>query len=259
MPILRYLSAALLAAVLLPIGFLVVCSLFVDTRREYAHSSGFYRSVLYGATAVALRLLRIRVHTGGLDRIPADALPLFVGNHRSNFDPIIEWQVLRVWRPAFLSKKENFRVPIFGRIIRKCCFMEIDRENPRRAMETINRAAMLLQQGEVSIGVYPEGTRSKSGELLPFHNGVFKIAQKAGAPIVVVAIRGTERIHAQAVLHRSEVYVDVVDVIFPEQWKSARTSDIGARVRGALLAALPPDGQEPVKNTDKRERGAISK
>lgn len=139
-------------------------------------------------------------------------------------------------------------MPIFGRIIRKCCFMEIDRENPRRAMETINRAATLLQQGEVSIGVYPEGTRSKSGELLPFHNGVFKIAQKAGAPIVVVAIRGTEKIHSQVILHRSEAYVDVVDVISPEEWKSARTSDIGARVRGALLEALQPDAQEPVKN-----------
>lgn len=248
MPVLRYLLIALLAAVLLPIGVLAVSSLFVDTHREYAHSSRFYRSLLYGSTAVVLKLLRIRVHTSGLDRVPADALPLFVGNHRSNFDPIIEWQVFKAWRPAFLSKKENFRVPIFGRIIRKCCFMEIDRENPRRAMETINRAATLLQQGEVSIGVYPEGTRSKSGELLPFHNGVFIIAQKAGAPIVVVAIRGTEKIHSQVILHRSEVYVDVVDVISPEEWKSARTSDIGARVRGALLEALQPDAQEPVKN-----------
>ena len=248
MTVLRYLLAALLAAVLLPIGVLVVSSLFVDTRREYAHSSRFYRSLLYGSTAVVLRLLRIRVHTSGLERIPADVLPLFVGNHRSNFDPIIEWQVLRAWRPAFLSKKENFRVPIFGRIIRKCCFMEIDRENPRRAMETINQAAALLRQGEVSIGVYPEGTRSKSGELLPFHNGVFKIAQKASAPIVVVAIRGTEKIHSQVILHRSEVYVDVVDVIFPEQWESARTSEIGERVRGALLAALSSDAQEPAKN-----------
>lgn len=248
MTVLRYLLAALLAAVLLPIGVLVVSSLFVDTRREYAHSSRFYRSLLYGSTAVVLRFLRIRVHTSGLERIPPDTLPLFVGNHRSNFDPIIEWQVLRAWRPAFLSKKENFRVPIFGRIIRKCCFMEIDRENPRRAMETINQAAALLRQGEVSIGVYPEGTRSKSGELLPFHNGVFKIAQKAGAPIVVVAIRGTEKIHSQVILHRSEVYVDVVDVIFPEQWESARTSEIGERVRGALLAALSSDAQESAKN-----------
>ena len=104
---------------------------------------------------------------------------MFVGNHRSNFDPIIEWLVLKPWDIAFISKGENFKIPFFGRIIRKCCFMPIDRENPRKALRTINKASDLLQSGEVSIGVYPEGTRSKTGELLPFHDGVFHIAKKA--------------------------------------------------------------------------------
>lgn len=103
---------------------------------------------------------------------------MFVGNHRSNFDPIIEWLVLKPWDIAFISKGENFKIPFFGRIIRKCCFMPIDRENPRKALRTINKASDLLQSGEVSIGVYPEGTRSKTGELLPFHDGVFHIAKR---------------------------------------------------------------------------------
>lgn len=128
---------------------------------------------------------------------------MFVGNHRSNFDPIIEWLVLKPWDIAFISKGENFKIPFFGRIIRKCCFMPIDRENPRKALRTINKASDLLQSGEVSIGVYPEGTRSKTGELLPFHDGVFHIAKKAGTPIVVMSIRGTEQIHKNVLRRHS--------------------------------------------------------
>lgn len=57
---------------------------------------------------------------------------------------------------AFVSKAENFQIPIFGRIIRRCCFMAIDRENPRNALLTIEKAAKLIASDEVSIGIYPE-------------------------------------------------------------------------------------------------------
>ena len=125
-----------------------------------------------------MKVLRIRVYTSGLEKIPKNQKLMFVGNHRSNFDPIIEWLVLKPWDIAFISKGENFKIPFFGRIIRKCCFMPIDRENPRKALRTINKASDLLQSGEVSIGVYPEGTRSKTGELLPFHDGVFTLPKR---------------------------------------------------------------------------------
>ena len=52
----------------------------------------------------------------------------------------LEWLVLKPWDIAFISKGENFKIPFFGRIIRKCCFMPIDRENPRKALRTINKA-----------------------------------------------------------------------------------------------------------------------
>ena len=101
-----------------------------------------------------MKVLRIRVYTSGLEKIPKNQKLMFVGNHRSNFDPIIEWLVLKPWDIAFISKGENFKIPFFGRIIQKCCFMPIDRENPRKALRTINKASDLLQSGEVSIGVY---------------------------------------------------------------------------------------------------------
>lgn len=236
--IVLYILLGVLIIFLLYVCFLAICSFFIDPRKEYEHNSRFYRFLLNSASLIALKLLRVKIHTSGLEKVPADVLPLFVGNHRSNFDPIIQWCVFRKWQPAFISKAANFKIPIFGRFIRKCCFMAIDRENPRKALTTINKAAKLLQKGEVSIGIYPEGTRSKSGELLPFHNGVFKIAQKADVPIIVMAIGGTEKIHKNIPFHRSDVYLDVIDVIPADEVKAMKTDAIGERVRSQLECNL---------------------
>ena len=194
------------------------------------------------ATAAAMKLLRIRVHVSGIEKIPKDTKVLFVSNHRSNFDPIITWYILKKWKIAFVSKPSNFKIPFFGRIIRKCCFMPIDRENPRNAIVTINKAAKLLKKQEVSIGIYPEGTRSKNGQLLPFHNGVFKIAQKAQMPLVVLSITGTEKISGRTPFQPTDVYLDVLEVFPGENIKEIKTETIGMMVRHLILT-----------NTEKRD------
>lgn len=208
---------------------LTVSALLVDGKREYEKDSRFYRKLLYSATDLCVWLLRIRVHISGKEKLPEGRF-LLVGNHRSNFDPILTWYALKESQLAFISKEENFHVPLFGRIIRKCCFMAIDRENPKNAMKTILKAAELLKRDEVSVAVYPEGTRSKTCELLPFHNGVFKIAQRAEVPLVVVAVRGTENIHKNYIRHRSDVWIDIIDVLSAEEIKGSRSKDIGDRV-----------------------------
>lgn len=215
--------------------FLLVCSLFVNPKKEYENHSRFYRALLNGATAFAMKIMRIRIHTNGLEKVPHDTKNLlFVSNHRSNFDPIITWHIFKKWQPAFVSKAANFKIPIFGRFIRKCCFMAIDRENPRNALKTIFKAAELLKKGEVSIGIYTEGTRSKECKLLPFHNGVFKTAQKANADIVVLAVSGTEQIHKNYPFHHTDVYLDVLEVIPAETVKATKTDALGARIRTDL-------------------------
>ncbi len=237
--ILLNILGSILLLLLCYILFLLVCSLLVSPKKEYAQHSSFYRWLLNSSTAAALKLLRIRVHIHGIEKIPDDTKKLlFVGNHRSNFDPIVTWYALRKWQIAYISKPSNFKIPVFGRFIRKCCFLAIDRENPRNAMKTILKAAQHLQKGEVSIGVYPEGTRSKTCQMLPFHNGVFKIAQRAEAPIVVLSIAGTENIHKNIPWRHTDVYLNVVDVLPAGYVKGSRTDALGEQIREDLERLL---------------------
>ena len=173
-----------------------------------------------------------------MEHLPETGRFLLVCNHRSNYDPIVTWHVLRTSDLAFISKADNFKIPIWGRLIRKCCFMAIDRENPKKAFTTIQNAAHLIQADECSVAVYPEGTRSKNLELLPFHHGVFKIAQKAHVPIVVMTIRGTESIYKNIPFHHTDVYLNIISTISADDVKAHRTSELEQMIRELMLEDL---------------------
>ena len=213
-------------------------ALFVNPKKNYTNDSKLFRTILNAVSVIALKIMRVKIQVSGAEKLPHGQKLLFVGNHRSNFDPIITWYSLRDWKIAYISKASNFKIPIFGRIIRRCCFMAIDRESQRKAINTINQASELLKSKEVSVGVYPEGTRSKNGELLPFHNGVLRIAQKANASIAVVVLKGTEKIHKNYPFHRTCVEMIIAEVIPAEQVCSTRSAELGDKVRDIIENSL---------------------
>ena len=213
-------------------------ALFVNPKKNYTKDSKLYRTLLNAASVIALKIMRVKIQVSGAEKLPHGQKHLFVGNHRSNFDPIVTWYALRDWKISYISKSGNFKIPIFGRIIRRCCFMTIDRESPRKAINTINQASELLKEQEVSIGVYPEGTRSKNCELLPFHSGVLRIAQKANASIAVVVLKGTEKIHKNYPFHRTCVEMIIAEVIPAEQVCSTRSAELGDKVRDIIENSL---------------------
>lgn len=205
---------------------LLISSLFVNPKRDYQKNSKYYRWLLQTATTAALKLLGVHIHVSGMEKVPQNTRFLLVSNHRSNYDPIVTWHVLRKYDLAFVSKPENFKIPMFGRIIRKCCFLPIDRENPRNAIVTINKAADLIKADTVSMGIYPEGTRSREENMLPFHNGVFKIAKKADVPVVVITVTGTDNIHKR-LFRGTEVQLKVLDVIPANKVAVMKTAELG--------------------------------
>lgn len=216
---------------------IIISSLFVDMNKEYETDSRYYRWLLNSSTAIAVKLIRIHVRVSGREQLPEGRF-LMVSNHRSKFDPILSWHIFSKENLSFISKPENFRVPVYGRLIHRCCFMAIDRENPRKALKTIIRATDLINRDVASVAVYPEGTRNTGEGLLPMHNAVFKIAQKAHVPIAVVAVRDADLIHKQYPLHKSVVYIDVVRVLSADEVKAMKTADIGETVSELLTQKL---------------------
>lgn len=227
-------AAAFLAGLLFLFAlFILLMSALAGDGQEKKYSELYGRTIT-SFMGLVCALSNVRIHISGEGKIPQGPF-LFVSNHLSGYDPIVAGWALRHRRLAFISKPENMALPVVGRICRRACYLAIDRENDRAALRTILEAAELMKSGEASFGIYPEGTRSRTGELLPFRSGAFKIAQRAKAPIVVATVRGTDRIRRRAPLRKTDVYLDIRAVIPADEVCAVKTTELGERIRGIML------------------------
>ena len=228
--------AGFLGALLLYVLVLFVISLFIDRRKPQPVPSPFFAAVAHYTMGLIVTLTRIRIHETDETRLP-EGRWLLVGNHRSAFDPIITYWQLRRCSMIFISKPENLRLPLVGPLLHKAGFLSVDRDNDRAALRTILAAAESIKSGAASVAVYPEGTRNREEGMLPFRNGVFKIAQKARAPIVVAAIRGADMVAKRAPWRATDVYLDICGVIDAETVANSRTNEIGEVVQACINSA----------------------
>lgn len=217
----------------------IITSLFINTKKEHNKDDKYCRFLINLSTFCTMRFCSVHFHVTGKEKLPSKKTRiLLISNHRSNFDPISAWYVFKKYNIAFITKPENLKIPFYGKIIQKCCCMPINRENPRLAIPTIERAIKLLKNDAVSVGVYPEGTRSKTLELLPFHASVFKIATKAEVPVVVSTIVGAENIHKNFPFKRTDVYIDILDVIPAEEIKTMKSVELCDKCEALIKANL---------------------
>lgn len=231
---------ALLYAVLAFVAFalfLAVLTLFADGKWPAEKDSGFYRFFATVAAFVIAGVLNIKVEAEGLDLIPKERF-LMVQNHRSLLDPVICLVALNGYQIGFITKPENMKLPIVGKMMLKICSLPIDRDNPRNAVKTINAAAAYIENDICSIVVYPEGTRSKTeGRLLPFRNGAFKIATKSGAPVVVssISFNGGNKWNPFSL---TTARVGILDIIPGGETRGAKTDALSDRCRKDILDGL---------------------
>ena len=150
------------------------------------------KTALYGpghvGVGLALGLSGIRYRVRGREHIPKDTAVVFCSNHESNVDPPVLFQALHK-RLHVLFKAELTKLPILGAVMVAGGFVPVERDRREASMASIDRAAASIRSGN-SFLIFPEGTRSKTSELLPFKKGGFIMAIKAQAPIVPVAVSG---------------------------------------------------------------------
>ena len=211
-------------------------SLLLKKSPSPEHPKKFYNYLVLSTIDIVDRWAGIRMH--GFDR---NALPkgpcVFVCNHISNFDPMVTAVYLKKRRIIFLSKESNFRIPIAGSFINKAGYLCIDREDPREAMKAINGAVSRIADG-ISVGVYPEGTRSKTGELGDFKDGVFLIAKKAKVPVVVMTLTGTSKVSKNFFRRPTNVYLKLAGIIDVDTVASCRTGEISHIAREMVEKSL---------------------
>ncbi len=177
-----------------PFAFLILFLALFDRKGHLTHRIGVFW--LRGILLVS----GVKIEARGLEHLRRHASYVFAANHRSQFDiPVLA--VVLPYQIRWLAKESLFRIPLFGWALKAIGYIPVNRENPRKGLRSLEAAAQKVREG-FSVVIFPEGTRSPDGRLLPFKTGGFVLAIKSGRPVVPVALCGTEKI-----MPRGKLYV----------------------------------------------------
>ncbi len=230
------LIASFVALIVLHIAVLAISILAVDLNRP-PRDTDFFRFLVNGFLQIALPVLRVKVHTTGLEKIPTDAPFLLVSNHIHDLDPAIIYYAVPNSRLAFIAKREvRDLFPFVYKALHKLGGLPIDRENNREAAKTIINATKLLKDKTNSVAVFPEGYVSLSGELLPIRNGALKMATKTQSKIVVCTLWGTKEIPKNLLRRKTDIYFDVLEVI--DTANNTHTAELGEQIHKLMEKSL---------------------
>ena len=217
----------------------LILAAFCNIKKVEYDPIPFYQWLARETMKYILFFTNTSVKVEGIEKVPTDRKCLVVANHLSNYDPISIMTHMPLKPLIFISKPENFNLPVAGGIVRKAGFMAIDRDHVKNAIITINKAADKIKNNQTSVFIFPEGTRNRTEEkLLEFKNGAFKIATKAQCPLVVLAMKNTNLVKHRTPFRHTTVYMTVVDVIPAERVAKMKTAELSEEVREKILEAL---------------------
>jgi 1-acyl-sn-glycerol-3-phosphate acyltransferase len=190
-----------------------------------------------GVIRLGVRAAGIRVRVVGMENVPPGESCIFLSNHVSNLDPPVLLPVIPGMTSVFL-KKSLMKIPLLGTAMRMGKFVPVTRGGSKEEAEkSVAVAAEALRSG-LHITIFPEGTRSFDGKLLPFKKGAFFLAAETRAPMVPVVIRGTAGMmrRGSLKLYPGEAVVEFLPVIRAEDFETKE--ELMEAVRGAMERAL---------------------
>lgn len=188
-------------------------------------------------SAISVRIAGVRVVAEGQERVPAGTPVIYMCNHQAAFD-ILALYLAAPGRFAWIAKEELFRIPVFGHSMARAGYIPLDRSHGRRALRSMEEAAAKIRGG-TSVVIFPEGTRTPDGALLPFKSGGFLLASRAGVPIVPVTINGSHRVNPST---RRELRPGTIRVTFGDPIATAgmkkKDAELMTTVRDAIATNL---------------------
>lgn len=197
-----------------------------------------YPLALWGA-GTWLKACGANVDVKGIENLETNTQYVFVSNHRSYLDTAALFRYAGK-RMGLVAKKELLKIPVLGQGIGFVNIIAIDRSNPERALQSMEKARRVMRDG-YSFGVFAEGTRAMPGELLPFKKGAFHLALQTGAPIIPVAIKNTDWMMGK---RTGVAYPGTIEMVLLPPIQTTNTDDVMellVKTRTAIAAELAAD------------------
>lgn len=227
-----------IAFILLQLLVFVFTILFTDMKKE-PKAENFFRFIVRHTLPILIFLARVRIGTEGCDKIPEDKNMLFVCNHQHDFDPVIIFSAFPMKKISFIGKKDILEeMPFVSKAMHLLSCLFIDRENNREAAKTVIHAINYLKEGDRSIGLFPEGYTSKTGDLQPLRNGSLKIALKSKVKIAVCVVDNMRAIPKNIGRRKTVIKFRLVDVITPHVYENMTTAELGNLIHSKMETAL---------------------
>ena len=203
-------------------------------------------SVIQWVFRVIMALSGVRLTVLGRENLPPkDQAVLYVSNHRSYYDVIIGYTLVH-GLTGFVAKKEMLKIPLLSTWMKRLYCVFLDRDNAREGLKTILLCIDQIKKG-TSMWICPEGTRNQAEEMIPFKEGSFKIAEKAGCPIIPIAFYRTDDIYEN---HRPALRMTHVTVEIGEAIPVAGLDRDQKKVLGITVQEKIQEMYMEIKNTD---------
>lgn len=234
----RSFSTWVVAAGFLVLMFPVTCIIWFagypfDSDRRLVH-----RFLLFQGRVLTRATFLWKFTIEGTGKIAGNQAYIIISNHQSVLDIILLNNIKADFR--WISKTENFRVPILGPSMKMAGYIRIERGNKESAIVMFEKALETLSRN-ISIMMFPEGTRSKDGELLPFKTGAFQLALKADKPVLPVIVDGTGAVlpkHGHRFRSGHILKARILDPVFPGSFGTGDPEELAVIFREMMAAEL---------------------
>ena len=238
-PIVLFIGGYVATLILLYLLYDLMGRIVGSMTKEYSRPGVFARTLFIWAIDFIDRHARIRLTIKGRNKFPTTERFLLVCNHKSRFDSMIITQFFGKRDIAFLTKRDNMKIPLAGRLMNRICYLPLDREDKFQSLNQMRRAEMLLKENVSSVGVFPEGTRIPDDIILgEFHEGVFNIALKAKVPILVCIVRHTHDVQRNWPWKATHVELNILGLIAYEEIEGKTAKDVSDEVHELMINAL---------------------